>query len=190
MAKAKTKDMRPVPITKENWRDSADILIPIINEVLGVEFSGTYTKVDGIEVAVTAKKKSGAYSWGKMDQYWGGTAIRFYFRDVDYRTVHRTVLVKPGEPLDADKLRVKWAEMLALRADDDAARERKSADAQTEAQKVVTLRHELQLLGIREGVPQPFRGSIYVHADGVNLEACRLTPAQVKAIVDILQVNP
>jgi len=187
---AKAKDMRDVPVTWETRNDTRTVLIPIINDVLGVEFDieDYYPQHSGVSLESYPKYRSGGDFWDRRNNshYWQGTAIKLYFKDWQSRTVHRTILIKPGENLDADKLRKKWAEILELKAQDDEARERQSAAKQSEAEKIAALRHELQLLGISTGSSQPFIGSIYVHSDGVKLEARRLTAAQVKAIVDIL----
>lgn len=183
----KTKDLRPVPIIWENRHNAYEVVAPIISEVLGINLE--CNSWNGISIQICLKyTKFDSLLFFPREHHWKGIEIALYFKDVDYRAVSRRLIIPPGSDLDADKLRAKWAEITALKAKDDEQRAAKKAQLQAVHSIETSLLAEVEDLG--EG---RFNGRFgqgweaRVTADGFNVTLQHVTPAQLRAIVKIVE---
>jgi hypothetical protein len=180
---AKTKEIVKAPISFEGRHQVHEVVLPLVNEILGTHFDDDLFLPAGQGVALNIANSFERYfGLRPTEHHWEGAVIKLYFRNADYREVSRKLKIPTTGEIDAAKLRAKWNEILALKAKDDELRAKRKAAISDDNARIEALLSEAEALGVDRS---RFDRS-YATATGFAVELSGVTPAQLKAIAEIM----
>ena len=178
----KTIDLKYTPGA---WKEQ---LQPVVEEILGVSFGDNIRLVHkDIRLDFSGKYPKGTYTTAGRERLWQGVTITLSFFNVNHAMVKRALLVKPDGKIDDEKLRVKWEELLALKAADDAERQQQREKFESDEKRLKALQQELKDMGVDNLPPGVI---LDVRGDGIRMHIDSLTPDTVKKIIGILGEAP
>jgi|GEM_PF-6109505 len=180
---AKVEEIVTAPISFKCRDNVREVVLPLVNEILGVEFKSEYEnqnpKVAGITIYVCDRLRP--HSWHLDESDWVGAIIKLSFRNSRLQLVTRSLNIPTTGKIDCIKLKAKWVEMLGLKADDDDLKENRAQreaanDAKTNA-----------LWAAVEGINMDGVFSARAKPGGFDVRLRGVTPEQLKAIAAIMQ---
>lgn len=176
---AKTKEIVKAQISFGNRGNVQTMVLPHVNEILGVEFDEELAlRVMGIDIFVGNKYTT--HFGAPREPNWQGAVVKLSFRDADYHEVSRKLHIPTTGEIDASKLRAKWVEMLGLKAyDDDLKVQRATREAENDI-KVTALWSGVS------GVNMDGVFSAKAKPGGFEVELRGVTPEQLKKIAAVM----